>query len=64
MELKPGSGLALLSKKTGANLDIQFKDSTIVVRTQDIESNITFTSEGIRVETSGEVVVGRLEEGE
>ena len=62
MELKPQNGLALLSKKTGAALDIQYKDSTIVVRTQDIESYITFTPEGVFVETSGEIVVGRFEE--
>jgi hypothetical protein len=64
MELKPGHKLFLLSKKSGANLDVEVEDTFIVVRTQDIESRIEFTSEGIRLETEGELLIGRFEENE
>jgi hypothetical protein len=64
MELKPGHRLSLLSKKSGASLDIEVKDTSIVVRTQDIESRIEFTSEGIRLETDGGLLIGRSEENE
>jgi hypothetical protein len=64
MELKPGHKLFLLSKKSGASLDVEIEDTFIVVRTQDIESRIEFTSEGIRLETEGELLIGRFEENE
>lgn len=64
MELKPGHKLSLLSKKTGATLDVKVTDTTIVVRTQDIETCITFTSEGIILELDDEIFIGRYEEDE
>lgn len=64
MNLRPGHKMSLLSKKSGCTLDIEVTDTGIVVRTQDIESVITTTSEGIYLETEGEVLVGRLTETE
>ncbi len=64
MEMKPGHKLSLLSKKSGASLDVELKNTVVVVRTQDIESRFTLTSEGIHLETEGEILVGRLEEDE
>lgn len=64
MELKPGHLVSLLSKKTGANVELKIENGSIVVRTQDLEATVTTSPEGVSLETNGEVFIGRFKEDE
>lgn len=61
MKLNPGHQVSLMSKKTGACVELKIENGAIVVCTQDITATITTSAEGIYLETDGEVLVGRLE---
>lgn len=64
MQLKPGHNVSLLSKKSGATLEIRVENGSVVVRTQDIAATITPGTEGVHLQTDGEVLIGRFEKDE
>jgi hypothetical protein len=64
MELTPGHLVSLLSKKTGASVELKIENGSVVVRTQDLEAIIISSPQGVSLETNGEVFVGRFEEDE
>lgn len=64
MELTPEHLVSLLSKKTGASIELKVENGSVVVRTQDLEATITPSPKGVSIETNGEMFVRRFEEDE